>query len=132
MALRKRQKAGDSSGSLFLHLSQHLGADPAAMPVVEKKFGTHDRPNLHLAIEELIARPGANAVTLGVVALEEHASADLGRLSREAFAGRFAAGPVQFADLSLPGGRHLACVKTGLYLIRQKTGPLALLLTEPR
>ena len=72
------------------------------------------RPNLHFAIEEILARPGAEAETLGVVADEEHASPDLGRLSREAFAGRFASGPVQCVDA-------LAALTAGL----TKTGDLA-------
>jgi len=38
---------------------------------------------------------------------------------------------VEYVDVSIPGGQHLACVKCGLYLIREGDRQLALLVTMP-
>lgn len=65
---------------------------------------------------------------VGVVVLESYTSAGLARLSRPASAKNFDAGPVEYADVPLPGDRHLACPKNALYLVRNGDDPLAVLL----
>jgi hypothetical protein len=86
---------------------------------------------LHIAIEEMLAGPGREAELLGVLAHHEYHSPSLGRLSREASAKQFEQGPVEYVAVALPAGRHVACVKCGLYLVRDEGGPLALLVTVP-
>jgi hypothetical protein len=117
---------------LLRRLRKHFDAEPADLSVVEQHFGLHDRPNLHLAIEEVLGEPGRSAELVGVLASDEYCSPSLGRLSREASAKQFEQGPVEHVDVSLPGGRHLACVKSGLYLVRDEGRRLALLVTMPR
>jgi len=51
-------------------------------------------------------------------------------MSRPASAAHFDEGPVEYADVALPGEQHLACVKNGLYLIRDGGDPLAVLMVE--
>ncbi len=116
---------------LLRRLRKHFGADPADLPVVEQTFDLHDRPNLHLAIEEMLSSPGRQAELLGVLARDEYRSPSLGRLSREASGKQFEPGPVGYVDVALPGGQQLACVKSGLYLVHEKDQPLALLVTMP-
>jgi hypothetical protein len=116
---------------LLRRLRKHFDAKPADLPVVEQHFDLHERPNLHLAIEEMLADPKRQAELVGVLGRDEYHSPSLGRLSREASAKQFEQGPVQYVDVSLPGGRHLACVKSGLYLVHDDDQPLALLLTMP-
>jgi cell division protease FtsH len=65
---------------------------------------------------------------VGVVVLEEYRAAGLARLSRPASAKSYDAGPVEYADVPLPGDRHLACPKNALYLVRDGEEPLAVLL----
>jgi hypothetical protein len=112
-------------------LQKHFGADPSTLPVVEHQVATHNRPNLHLAVEELLAGPGVASELVGVLANDEYRSPSLARLSRPESARNFQHGPVEYVDVSLPVGRHLACVKTGLYLLRDDKVPLALLITRP-
>src|SRR5262245_22869975 len=107
----KTHKERRSAPSLLRCLRKHFDADPAALPVVEQQFALHERPNLHLAVEELLGDPGRRAKLVGVLARDEYRSPSLGRLSREASAKQFEPGPVEYADVALPGGRHLACVK---------------------
>ncbi len=127
----KARKASRSAPLLLRRLRKHFDAEPADLPVIGQHIDLHDRPNLHLAIEEMLAEPGRRAELLGVLARDEYRSPSLGRLSREASAKQFEQGPVEYVDVPLPGGRNLACVKTGLYLVRDEGGPLALLVTMP-
>jgi hypothetical protein len=107
-----------------------FGCDPATLPVVEQQFAPYERANLHLAIAEMLADPRRRSELLGVIVLEEYRGASLARLSRPASAKSYDQGPVEYADVPLPGERHLGCVKNGLYLIREDDRPLAVLLTE--
>ena len=56
---------------------------------------------------------------------------NLARLTREQSARRFDIGPVEYIDVAMPGDTHLACVKTGLYLIRDTDQPIAVLFNKP-
>ena len=47
------------SSALTQRLRKHFGRDPSRLAVVEQMFAFHDRPNLHLALEELV---GAGAL----------------------------------------------------------------------
>ncbi|OWK45086.1 AAA family ATPase [Fimbriiglobus ruber] len=117
--------------ALLGRLLSHFARDPATLPVVEQEFATYERVNLQLALTEMLAEPQRASELLGVIVLEEYRSASLARMSRAGSAKNFDAGPVEYADLPLPGDRHLGCAKNGLYLIREDDHPLAVLLTEP-
>ncbi len=127
----KEESAGAATARtppLLQRLREHFGCEPAALPVVEQLFDGYERPNLHLAIEELTAAQGRQVRLIGIVLLEEHQGVSLARLSREGSARYFDEGPVEYVDVALPGDRQLACVKRGLYLVRQGEETLALLL----
>jgi cell division protease FtsH len=127
----KKSKKKRSDPLLLRRLRKHFNTDPADLPVVEQHFDLHERPNLHMAIEEMLHAPDRHAELLGVLALEEYHSPGLARLSRAASAMRFEHGPVEYVDVPLPGGQHLACVKCGLYLVHEEDQPLALLVSMP-
>jgi cell division protease FtsH len=116
--------------ALLHRLRCHFDCDPARLPVIEQNLAFYERPNLHLALADLLAEPNRRADLLGVIGLEEHRAASLARLSREASARHFDEGPVEYVDVSLPEDRHLACVKNGLYLAHEGGQPLAILLAE--
>ena len=126
------RKASSSLPILLRRLRKHFGADPGSLPVVEQQFGLHDRPNLHLAIEEILDGAKRPASLVGVLAHSEHETPSLARLSRQASARHFEAGPVQYFDVPLPEGRHLSCVKNGLYFVHQGKKRLAMLVTASR
>ena len=121
-----------SEPGLLRRLRKHVGCDPAALPVVEQHFEPYQRPNLHLALEELFAEPDRQADLVGLVVLEEYHAPSLARLSRAASAKHFDAGPVEYIDVALPADRQLACVKQGMYLVREDGEPLAVLLAQER
>jgi hypothetical protein len=116
---------------LLQRLRSHFGCDPSALPVVEQQFATYERANLHLALAEMLGDPRRRSQLLGVIILQEYQGASLARLSRAASARSYDQGPVEYADVPLPGDQHLGCVKNGLYLVREDDRPLAVLLTEP-
>src|SRR5262245_5162125 len=116
--------------ALFLRLRSHFGCDPATLPVVEQQFAPYERANLHLALAEMLDDPRRRSDLLGVIVLEEYRGASLARLSRAASAKSYDQGPVEYADVPLPGDQHLGCVKNGLYLVREDDRPVAVLLTE--
>ncbi len=102
------------------------------MPVVEQRFDPNDRPNLYLAIQELLDEPGRKGELVGVVKAEDYRSVSLAKLSRAAMAEEFDEGPVEYADVALPDGQQLACVKCGLWFLHDDGGPVVLLLTQDR
>jgi hypothetical protein len=111
-------------------LRGHFGCEPATLPVLEQSFELYERPNLHLALEELLSEPRRQAELVGMVALQHYSMPTLAHLSREKSAAAFDEGPVEYVDVGLPDDRQLACVKQGLYLVHEDGRPLALLVRE--
>jgi cell division protease FtsH len=125
MARKAPKKAG-----LLTRLKKHFGSDPTKNQVVQQHLDFHERPNLHLAIEELLGEKGRQPQLIGVVVPEEYHSVTLSKLSTEAASKWFLEGPVEYVDVEVGKGRRLACVKRGLYLFRDQGRPTALLVTE--
>jgi hypothetical protein len=121
--------AAPESG-LLLRLRDHYATDPGMLPVVEQSFQLYHRPNLHLAIEELLAEPGRAPTLVGVVVPQEFHSVTLSKLSRPKTAADFDQGPVEYSDVDLAEGRRLACIKRGLYLFRDGDAAVAMLVNE--
>jgi cell division protease FtsH len=116
--------------ALLRRLRAHFDRDPAALPVVEQQFAPYERANLHLALADILAEPHRRAELVGVLVLEHYRGAGLAPMTRPRSAQYFDEGPVEYADVPLPGDQHLACVKNGLYLVREDDHPLAVLLVE--
>ncbi|MBI1916857.1 MAG: 26S protease regulatory subunit [Planctomycetes bacterium] len=127
---QKRKKRVKREPSLLKRLRTHFGTEPAELPVVEQHFDVYERPNLHLAILELIEEPGRNAELVGIVLADDYRTATLARLSRAATAKSFDEGPVEYADEALPNEQQLACVKHGAWFFHEQGEPIVLLLTR--
>jgi SpoVK/Ycf46/Vps4 family AAA+-type ATPase len=128
-------KKGDGkkkAPALLTRLRQHFGREPAALPVIGQHFEAYQRPNLHLALQEVLGGEGMHADLVGVTTLERYDSANLARLAAERSARNFDEGPVEYASVDLPDDKQLACVKQGLYLARSHGQPLAVLVSEER
>lgn len=111
--------------SLIKQIQKHLGDSSAISPVVRQNFEDYERPNLHLAIEELVGQDG-KLPPIGVV--ERDYNVTLARLVSEASTSDFAQGPVEFVDVDLGPAERLACVKRAIYLLDNSDGSkLALL-----
>src|SRR4051812_33142908 len=122
--------AAPSEPDLLARLRRHFAGDPARLPVVEQHLQAYHRPNLHTALESLLAESGREPNLVGVVVPQEYHAVSLAKLTRPRSAAEFDEGPVGYADVDLAGGQRLACVKRGLYLFRDDGAPAALLLNE--
>jgi hypothetical protein len=129
MAKKKRAKADPA---LLKRLRTHFGEDPARLPVVEQHFDPYERPNLHLAVEELLEGPGRRAELIGIVVPEDYYGVSLAKLSRATTGKKFEEGPVEYVDVPLPGERQLACVKRGAWFFRDENAPAVLLVSQER
>ena len=114
---------------LLRRLSDHFGADPGSLPLVERTFAKYDRPNLHQAIMEIA---GDRVELLGVIPPNEYEPVSLAKIARHASAKYLDLGPVQHVDETLPGNRRLACVKRGLFLFRYRDVPVAIMQDQER
>jgi hypothetical protein len=93
-------------------LRRHLKADPANLPVLEQTFARYERPNLHLALQELIKELPDPPELSGVLTQQDYDQPRLARLSRKATAKRFADGPVEYRDVCRSGRRTVGVRQT--------------------
>jgi hypothetical protein len=115
-------------GSISELLTSHLGEAANELPVLRQSFEDYERPNLHLAIEELIADGVRLEKLFGVV--ERDYPATLSRLVSADSDSDFRSGPVEYIDLGVGSDSNVACVKRGVYLLREGDKPCALLVTN--
>ena len=106
---------------LRARVREHLATDPAELPTVARAFPARDHPNLQLALDALLARPGWTAEVHGLrgvygrhqaVSLAEVIEAPDG--TDDMPAPRF--GPLEHETVELEPGRTIACVSNGLVL----------------
>lgn len=115
--------------TLLAALHKHLGTDPSRLAVVELTFPMYQRANLKLALDALLHDRHAKVDLRGVVQRHDYESASLAKLSRVRSSSEFFSGPVEYHQEPTAEG-FLTCVKRGLYLIRLKKEPFALLLND--
>jgi len=134
--VRQVASAASHEGHPFLdRIQEHLGADPAQLPVTLEQFDTFEQPNMQLAIDEYTRRDGRSAGLFGVgVDNKRWMAAGLSELVvRSDYAHRppLIEGPVDYVNFHLAGDQVLACVQFGLYLIAAGDARLAVLVTGP-
>lgn len=106
-------------------ICEHMGRDPATLAIVTEQFERYNQANLQIALDELTTKNGRSTTILGIQGgflnnLTGTSLADLvASQSVASFVGLGGAkeGTVQYLNMDLDGGRKLACVQGGLYLI---------------
>jgi hypothetical protein len=106
-------------------IHDHMGKDPSTLPIVTEQFDRYNQPNLQVALDEITTKNGRTASILGIQVgvlsnLTGTALKDLiAHQSVASFVGLGGAkeGSVQYLNMQLDGGRKLACVQGGLYLV---------------
>jgi len=128
--------AASRAGHPFLdRIQEHLGADPAQLPVTLEQFDTFEQPNLQLAVDHYGGQDG-NSVQLFGVSMENKRFMAAG-LSELVIRTDFIhhppllEGPVDYVNYHLANDEVLACVQFGLYLISTGDARLAVLVTGP-
>jgi len=126
---KKRRTA--SRSVLHNRLRRHFGADPRSLTIVQERFSSYERANLHLAIQDTLAELDAPHELLGVVVPDEWNGVTLSKLSDPKLAAHFAPGPVEHLDVKVATGQ-LSCVRRGLHLLRDRGDAFAVLLFDDR
>ncbi len=106
-------------------IHEHMGRDISSLPIVTEQFQRYNQPNLQMALNDITTRGGRSAVVLGIQSafcnnMTGTALADLvAPQSMASFIGLGGAkeGSVQYINMELDGGRKLACIQGGLYLV---------------
>ncbi len=117
-------------------LRAHFDAEPTNLPIVEETFEKSELPNLHVAMEAYLAETGRSAELTGVI-VPEYMGIKLSQLIAPTRGGLIGGapvateGPVQYINVSLEDDQVLACVQSGLYLIRDDSERLAIFIRRP-
>ena len=113
------------------HLAEHLGADPRTLPITTEGVSTIEHPNVQAALDAWVSVEGRSAELLGVTAERKRYAgiglSDLVTPVRGGLAGEMVPqpGPVDYENVAVGRDRVKACVKHGLYLLRDGEHHLA-------
>jgi hypothetical protein len=125
--MRLMNEAADQPDSpLAAKLREHLGAEPAELPVTSTSFGMAQRPNVQLALDAVFAE----RETIGV---PNHQMHRFGISFAQLFArvpGRHVGQPVEYADVELGDGRVIRCIVSAVILAQFEQTPIALIVTN--
>jgi cell division protease FtsH len=111
---------------LLERLREHLGVEPAELPVISANFGIADRPNLQLALDAVLSE----RETIGLFSHHMgRMGAGFGQLFMHAGRGMAHAQPVEYTDVDLGDGRVVRCIASALLLSRFDSLPVALIIT---
>ena len=102
---------------LITRLTEHLGVDPAGLPVVTETFASYEHANVQAAIDAYLEGPGVAADLVGLTGQgrEHEGLTDIivsARRHRQ-----YELGAVDYATVPIGVGRERACVSFGLYLV---------------
>jgi hypothetical protein len=109
-------------------LRAHLGTatDAAETRIYTEELQRWELPNLQLALDAAVARPGWASEVLGLGGNARHyGDLNLGGLLG---AEHFTVGPVEFVNVPVGPGRTLACLELAVLLVSAPDGPVAVLL----
>jgi ATP-dependent 26S proteasome regulatory subunit len=114
-------------------LREHFEKDPTTLPIVSEKFEKYEHPNVHVAIEDYLSQEGRSAEVLGIIRDEHYFGTSLSDLVAPGGSGLIGRsspkeGPVQYLNIALEEGKVLACIQSGLSLVRDGNQRLAVLL----
>jgi hypothetical protein len=122
-------------GPLLKRLRDHLGGEPMRMPVISEEFERFQQPNLQIAMDAYLERPGQSADLIGLAAENKRwgglGLSDFVSRSTSPSGFRLAEGPVDWVNFHLDNDRVLSCVQFGLYLVRANGAPLLAFVSGP-
>jgi hypothetical protein len=110
-------------------LTEHFGEDPATYPLTSESIAVYDLPNLQLALDAYLQGDGRQHRLVGFGGPVGHMELSLAGLVHD-FGFGLAEGPVRRTVVPLEHGRSMTCVTTGLFLISDGEGRLAVLVVQ--
>lgn len=122
-------------GPLLKRLRDHLGGEPMRMPVISEEFERFQQPNLQVAMDAYLERPGHSAELIGLAAENKRqwglGLSDFVNRGTSPYSLRLAEGPVDWVNFHLDGDRVLPVVQFGLYLVKAGGTPLVAFVSGP-
>jgi hypothetical protein len=131
---RMVSQAPPAEDAFFLQrLRTHFQTEPAQLPVLREKFPQSEHPNLHTAFTNYLAGEGRSAEVMGIARADVHREVGLIQLTQRAHNQwyRLEEGPVEYVNIQLNDDQVLACIQSGLYLVRDQEKQLAVLIQGP-
>ena len=124
----------EEESELLAHMRRHFGNDPSRLPVVAHNFEVRDHCNVQKGLEAWAAGEGRSLEVIGVT--EEHRGyhrVDLASIvTAQPGRGRgIGIGPVEYENVDVGEDRTIACIQSGLLLMRDGEVPVAALVQGP-
>src|SRR5204863_8436516 len=112
-------------------IREHFGADPSEFPVVSAPLQGFERVNHQVALDVLLAEDGWSGDLIGLSTKHGYRMglAELVQSTADDYGPTFRPGPPEY-ETEQVGERSITCVAAGLFLIRDGSQPLALMLTR--
>src|SRR5947207_1686364 len=117
-------------------LREHIGADPATLPIVTQEFAVTERPNVQVALDAYLGQEGRSGDVVGFISqyagFRGASITDLVAQRGSGFFGQSEAceGPVEYIHVDLGEGESITCVDSAMVFITDESGPLALLISS--
>ena len=114
---------------LLTRLREHLGVEPAELPVTAAGFAVADRPNLQLALDAVLPESERDAIGLANPHMHRMGTG-FGELFGHIRPGALGQGPVEYVDVEVGDGRVARCIASALLLASFEGVPVALIVTS--
>jgi hypothetical protein len=112
-------------------LRDHFRCEPNQLPTLGEKFAVFDHVNLHFALEAEFGQTDCSVEAFGVINPHPYMGATLSMLMATGGQEGVEEGPVEYANVTLDGDRVVACVQSGLFLVKRGDESLAVLVSGP-
>jgi hypothetical protein len=117
-------------------LREHFDCEPTELAILSEKFPPYDHANLQQALDAEFESIDGSVATFGVINAHPYMSTTLSELAAPSKSGLMggggaAEGPVEYANIKLDDDRVVACVQSGLFLVKLSGDPLAILMSGP-
>src|SRR5919108_5290113 len=111
-----QQHTPATESSLQRRIADHLGGDPAAMPIVTETLGAFELANLQVALDAWLDEESRSMETLGLAGMHGWRPG-LGDIVRGGpMLPAIEPGPVEYASIDV-GDRRIRAVRSGLFLL---------------
>ncbi|MBZ0184967.1 MAG: ATP-binding protein, partial [Candidatus Obscuribacterales bacterium] len=119
-------------------IKSHLGLDPSNLPVITEQFPAYNHANVQLGMDEYVSTNGRNATSMGIQggSLLSFRDVNLSSLvAKDSWTsmfgiGTYKEGPITHSTFHLEGEETMKCVQKALYLVKNDTQPIAVLVRE--
>ena len=109
-------------------VSDHLGRDPAGLPVLAERFAVLEHPNLQLALDALLAGGEGQSVVGLPTEVRHYSDFSLAGLLAGRFHGPGDPSPIEYVNLPVDVDSSLPCAQLAVYLLRREGVPVVVFL----